>query len=157
MVTVGKELKVELTTSNTSDTPFEFAEALHTYFNISNISDISIDGFDGNVYSDRLTNQDITQSGSITFNAETDRIYSNAGMEAIINDPGKSRKISNTRINSASSIVWNPWIAKSIKMPDFGADEYPGMVCVETANVTDKAIKLEPQASHSISAVIKSI
>ncbi len=156
-VTIGKELKIELITSNTGNQSFEFAEALHTYFNISNITDIFIDGFDGSVYSDRLTDQDITQSGSITFNAETDRIYSNPLQEAIINDPGKSRKISNTRINSASAVVWNPWIEKSKKMPDFGADEYPGMVCVETANVADKTIKLEPQASHSVSAVIKSI
>jgi glucose-6-phosphate 1-epimerase len=32
-------------------------------------------------------------------------------------------------------VVWNPWIAKSQRMPDFGDDEYQRMVCIETGSI----------------------
>lgn len=50
--------------------------------------------------------------------------------------------------NSNSTIVWNPWIAKSIRMADFGNDEYLRMCCVETANVRQHAITLAPHQAH---------
>ena len=31
--------------------------------------------------------------------------------------------------------VWNPWVAKSAAMGDFGDEEYTGMVCVEAAAI----------------------
>ena len=40
--------------------------------------------------------------------------------------------------------MWNPWIAKSQKMPDFGNDEYERMVCVESGNIGANEIKLPP-------------
>jgi D-hexose-6-phosphate mutarotase len=45
---------------------------------------------------------------------------------------------------SASTVVWNPWIAKSLKMADFGNDDYERMVCVESGNVGKNEIKLAP-------------
>jgi glucose-6-phosphate 1-epimerase len=37
-------------------------------------------------------------------------------------------------------------------MPDFGDDEWTGMVCVETANVLDDAVSLAPGESHTMTA-----
>ena len=45
---------------------------------------------------------------------------------------------------SNSTVVWNPWIAKSQQMPDFGNDEYQRMVCVESGNVSSNQITLPP-------------
>jgi glucose-6-phosphate 1-epimerase len=39
-------------------------------------------------------------------------------------------------------------------MPDFGDDEWPQMVCVETCNVFDHAVTLNPGATHTITARI---
>jgi glucose-6-phosphate 1-epimerase len=39
-------------------------------------------------------------------------------------------------------------------MADFGDDEWPGMICIETANAAENAITLPPHASHSMTAVI---
>jgi D-hexose-6-phosphate mutarotase len=50
--------------------------------------------------------------------------------------------------HSRSTIVWNPWIAKARAMPDFGDDEWRGMVCVETANVGSAAVTLHPGEQH---------
>jgi len=45
---------------------------------------------------------------------------------------------------SATTVVWNPWVAKAKAMPDFGDDEWTGMLCVETANAMDGAVTLAP-------------
>jgi glucose-6-phosphate 1-epimerase len=39
-------------------------------------------------------------------------------------------------------------------MPDFGDDEWPGMVCVETCNVNAHARTLPPGGSHTMTAII---
>jgi glucose-6-phosphate 1-epimerase len=58
------------------------------------------------------------------------------------------------KTGSRSTVVWNPWVAKSKAMPDFGDDEWPGMICIETANAADNAVTLPPHASHTMTAVI---
>lgn len=40
-------------------------------------------------------------------------------------------------------MVWNPWAEKAAKMPDFEAEEYKQMVCVEAAAI-DKPVTLKP-------------
>ena len=39
-------------------------------------------------------------------------------------------------------------------MPDFGDDEWPSMVCVETCNVGESAVTLAPGASHTMTATV---
>jgi glucose-6-phosphate 1-epimerase len=50
--------------------------------------------------------------------------------------------------------VWNPWIAKAKAMPDFGDDEWPEMICVETANVGDSAVRLRAGETHRMTVRI---
>ena len=40
-------------------------------------------------------------------------------------------------------------------MADFGDDEWPGMLCVESGNITPNAIELAPEESHTMRVVIK--
>ena len=56
-----------------------------------------------------------------------------------IDDPGFERKISIAKQGSKSTVVWNPWVAKAARMPDYGDDEYPEMVCIETTNAENDA------------------
>src|ERR1035437_8842411 len=51
--------------------------------------------------------------------------------------------------------VWNPWIDKAAKLPDFGHDQWKAMVCVEVCNVRDAAICLVPGASHTMTATFE--
>ena len=48
----------------------------------------------------------------------------------------------------------NPWIAKAERMADFGDHEWPGMVCVESANVADARITLGPGQEHLLTIEI---
>ena len=85
-------------------------------------------------YLDTLTGMRHIQEEDIRFSAETDRIYDSSAAECVIHDPAHTKAIHVRKEGSLSTVVWNPWIAKSRRMPDFGDDEYLGMVCVETAN-----------------------
>ena len=67
---------------------------------------------------------------------------------------GLRRRIEIAKTGSQSTIVWNPWIDKARAMPDFGDDEWPSMLCIETANVRDAAVRLEPGSHHTMTAVV---
>ncbi len=153
-VSVGKTLKMALKTTNTGKADFDITEALHTYFTVGDINKVSISGFDGCTYINTLNNEEPVQHGDITFNAETDRIYFAKDSLNTINDPVLNRTIVHTRKNSADSVVWNPWVAKSIRMPDFGDNEFPGMLCLETANVRKHFVTVKAGETHVMSAEI---
>ena len=79
------------------------------------------------------------QNGAIIIDREIDRVYRNTTGVVNVEDPVLKRTIRIAKSGSTSTVVWNPWIEKSIKMPDFGNEEYHTMVCVEAANASAAA------------------
>lgn len=150
-VTFGKHLSIRLIVTNTSDSDQTFETALHTYFTLGDIHQTSITGLEHAEYVDHLQNKKrLTQSEDpITFTAETDRVYQNTAATCVLHDPAMKRKITVEKLGSLSTVVWNPWIDKSIRFKDFGDDEYTGMCCIETANIAEYAITLTPGDSHT--------
>ena len=152
VVTVGKTLTVELITENTGETAFEIGEALHTYFAISDVDDMSISGMEGCTYLDKVgAAQSRTQQGAIKISAEVDRIYLDTEADCLIEDRGWNRRIRIAKRGSRSNVVWNPWIEKSAKMGDFGSDTgYRGMVCVESANAASNVVTVAAGVTHTL-------
>ncbi len=149
-----ESLQVELTVSNKGNEPFEIATALHTYFAVSDISGVSIDGFDGATFIDQLDGgARQVQAGRITFAREVDRIYLQTG-NAEIRDSQANRTIQVESTGSNSTVIWNPWIDKAQRMGDFPDEGYQQMVCVETANAADDRRTLDAKASHTLSQTI---
>ena len=103
-------------------------------------------GLKGVEYLDAVDNfaRKTEQGDAIRFTAETDRVYFNTPHTTEIRDAALRRVIRVEKENSVSTVVWNPWIAKSKAMADYGDDEYLRMVCVESGNVKAEAIKLAP-------------
>lgn len=136
--------------------PFTYDEALHTYFNVGDIHNTSITGLDGATFTDKVDNLATkTQPDEpIRFTSETDRVYHNTVSTCVIHDDASKRRIVVEKEGSNSTIVWNPWIEKAARMPDFGNDEWPRMLCIETANVADHAITLKAGESHAMTAKI---
>ena len=154
VVTFGAELTVALTVRNTSDAEYSFEEALHTYCHVRDIAAVEIEGLDGARYLDRAPGavSDLaTQVGPVAFTGETDRVYDSTSTATIIDAVG-NRTITVAKAGSASTVVWNPWSAKAAAMPDFADDEWPSMVCIETANVLDNAVILAAGATWTMSA-----
>ena len=86
-------------------------------------------------------------------------MYLNTPDTVVVTDPdgsaaGGPRVIGVSKQGSASTVVWNPWVAKAAALSDFGDDEWPGMLCVETANAAENALTLEPERSHVMTQVV---
>ena len=144
-VVVGRELTMELHTRNIGVSPVTIGQAFHTYFEISDIRNVSIRGLDGCRYLDKVDGgKEKRQSGPVTFSGETDRIYLDTDAECVIEDPGMSRRISIGKRGSFSTVVWNPWVEKAAKLGDMGETVYLNMVCVESANAADDVVTLQP-------------
>lgn len=151
-ITVGTHLKMALTTQNDSSEPVTITEALHTYFQISDIGAVSVSGLENTTYYDKVENfAKFTQQGEISFSGETDRVYINSTSTCVINDPQLKRRIHIGKSSSASTVVWTPWTEKANKMGDLGAnDGWRRMVCVESANAMDNAITIAPGERHTL-------
>jgi glucose-6-phosphate 1-epimerase len=96
-----------------------------------------------------------TQSGPVTITGETDRVYLDTPDAVTVHDPAGGRRITIAKVGSASTVMWNPWVEKAKKMPDFGDDEWPRMLCVETANVGENAVTLPPGRRHVMRAIVR--
>jgi glucose-6-phosphate 1-epimerase len=155
-VNAGKALELTLRVTNESKQPFTFEEALHTYLAVSDVRKISVDGLTNTRYIDKVDGaEQKTQTGAITIEGETDRVYLDTTGTTTVADPTWSRQIHIKKSGSNATVVWNPWIAKAKAMADFGDDEWPRMLCVETANAASNAITLASGATHEMRAVIE--
>lgn len=152
-VTVGQELTASLTTRNIGERPFVLGQALHTYFEIGDIGQISITGLAGRAYIDKVAGgKRKKQQGDISFAGEADRVYLDTAGCCSIVDPVLKRTILITSTGSRSTVVWNPGLEKAAKMGDFGKAGETRMVCVETANAVDDVITLAPGETHRMTA-----
>jgi len=149
---IGATLEMELMTQNKDEEAITVGDALHTYFRVSDASKIAIRGLDGCDYLDKVgAPARRNQQGDITIASEVDRIYFDQGQDIMIEDPGLERMIRIEKQGSHSTIVWNPWIEKTMKMGDFGSDDgYLGMVCVESANAAENLVRLAADETHSL-------
>ncbi|MGB0387196.1 MAG: D-hexose-6-phosphate mutarotase [Ardenticatenaceae bacterium] len=155
VITVGKTLQVELVMRNRGDEPFTCSGALHSYFKVSDVTDIAIHGLEDGTYIDQLDDfQRKVQQGAVTISAETDRIYLDSPADCVIDDPGLSRRIRIQKSGSRSTVVWNPWRAKAQRTADFGDQEYPEMLCIETANAGDDLVTVPAGGEHRLTAII---
>jgi len=154
-ITVGAALTMELEIQNNGPAPLRCEEALHTYFCVSDVRQISVTGLEGAEYLDKADGMRRKRQPlePIRFTQETDRTYVNTTSHCEIDDPGLNRRILIEKHGSGGTVVWNPWVAKAQAMADFGDDEWPFMVCVETGNMADNA----PASAQITKTVIRTV
>jgi len=155
---VGKSLEVKLIISNTGDKAFDYSDALHTYFNISNIDTIAVEGLQDETYYDAFGTQLKTQHSQLLyFNEETNRRYVNTTKSCVIHDKGYNRTIHVSKTGSKVTVVWNPAAATTKTMADMAPDGYQTFVCVEPANAYEgiDVIQLKPGETHTLSTLIE--
>jgi glucose-6-phosphate 1-epimerase len=133
-----------------------FEEALHTYFAISDISDIAISGLAGATYIDKTdaARRKPQTTDIVTITAETDRVYLDTPGRCVIEDHGWRRRVVIEKDGAASTVVWNPWAEKAAAMADLGDPAWRGMVCVEAGNIADNEVLLPQNGEHRMSTAI---
>lgn len=158
VVILNETLTMELTVANPTTEPVSFENCLHTYFTIGDINKISITGLNGANYLDKVDGglEKRGMSEAIHIASEVDRVFPNSTGAVEIHDSNLRRVIRVEKSGSFSTVVWNPWIAKSRAMPDFGDEEFKQMICVESGNVGQNKIILPPGGSATLKVVLSS-
>ena len=110
-----------------------------------------MEGLDGCDYIETLEGWERrVQQGDVGFAGETDRIYLGTPSRLAIRDQAWQRRVLIEASDSASAVVWNPWIDKAARLSQFADDAWQRMLCIETARVLDDALLLQPGASHGM-------
>ena len=153
---VGKTLELTLTYKNTGTEAFVCSDALHSYFNISDITKIGIVGLGGHYYywgpGKDADNRQVEER--LVISQEENRRYINHSGDCLLTDDGWKRNIRVAKHGSRVTVVWNPWIEASKTMADLPDNGYQTFVCIEAANTYDDSIMLHPGEGHSITAII---
>ena len=133
-------LRTKFVVTNKGNKPFDFQALLHTYYKLPDISAIEVNDFNRVAYLDKLKGAEefVENSKDFKFTEEVDRIYKNAPSSVKIRIENEndvtvqvSSSLSDGKDSNHDIVLWNPHIAKSKRMSDFGDDEWKTMVCVE--------------------------
>lgn len=155
LVNVGSSLKIALVTRNMGDKEFKLTEALHTYFAVSDVANVQVEGLDSVHFHDKAAGwTEGDQVGRIAFEGEVDRVYVNSTHRCSMVDTGFKRRISIAKIGSQSTIVWNPAEARAAQMGDIadnkGSDGWKRFVCVESGNALQNLVTVPAGKSHTL-------
>jgi len=155
VIVVGKTLNATLKVTNTSSNQFDYTCALHTYYNISDIEAITIDGLGGTNYYNHGEPGDFNQENSLlTINQAITRHYHDTEAVCVISDTDSGRKISVGKTGSRITTVWNPGKEVCAKISDMTDDAYKGFVCIEAVNSFGDTVFLKPGEFHETSVII---
>lgn len=154
-VRLAADLQLTLSSRNNGNEDVSISQALHTYFAVSDIHQVRVEGLAGCPYIDTLQSwEEHRQEGDLCFSSETDRIYQKLPTVLTLVDPGWNRRIQLTTRGSASAVLWNPWIDKAKRLSGFADDAWQRMACIETANVLDDVVVLRPGQQHTLGVSI---
>jgi glucose-6-phosphate 1-epimerase len=148
-ITLGAALEIELTTTHHGGENFDFTTALHPYFAVSNVKQVTVHGLEATAYYDKIADQNGIQDGPVSVDKKIQRYYGHDG-SVVIRDRGLRRAILIEKRNSGSTVVWNP--AYEQAQDDFGDTGSTGMVCVEPAVTAQDNVTLSCGNVHSLYA-----
>lgn len=140
-VIVGSQLELRFSAENRSATAAPFAFAFHSYFAVPNVTDASVSGLDGMHYIDKLDRGECKlQQGEVRIAAATDRIYLDVPATQILRHAGGDVTIES---DARCAVVWNAW-TNDVNIADIGQGNHAGYLCVERADVAERAVTLQP-------------
>lgn len=154
-VDVGEKLEVTLSYTNMGAQSFICSDALHTYFNVSDIATVKIAGLQGVTYYKGFEKEATGKQAEpyLQIKQEENRRYIKHSGECIIDDAGLNRKIYVSKKGSNVTVVWNPW-ENARNIPDMPDDGYKTMICVEAVNAYEDVATVDPGKTFSVSTTI---
>ncbi len=155
--TIGETLSLQCDITNNDAQAVSFSGALHSYFSVSEIDQIAVQGIDGLIYIDCLDDWNpYQQQQSLLINREIDRIYHGKTDDISIIDKNYQRVINISSEGSNSAVIWNPWQDKAKRLSHFAEDAFREMLCIETANADKDYKTLQSGESHQLGVTISS-
>lgn len=155
-VGVGDTLELALEIANTSSAPFTFEAALHTYLAVGDVRAVGITGLEHTTYIDKVDGMARKRHGAepLRLTGETDRVFVGTRARCVVDDRALGRRLVVDKTGSATTVVWNPWAAKTAGIADLEPDDWRRLICVETANAADDAVTLPAGARHVMTATL---
>ena len=161
-VKLGRTLQQTLHTDNLGTAPFLLSQALHSYYAVSHAQQVSIEGLQGLLYTDRLRAlAQAVQDQPFTLDLACDRTYEHPPVTPApehrrytLVDTAWQRRIHIDVTGSRSVVVWNPGSETARQMVDVPDADWPGFFCIEAANAGPDVIRLEPGDSHPLTQTL---
>jgi glucose-6-phosphate 1-epimerase len=149
---IGRTLTMQLAVANDATAPLVFEEALHTYYSVVDVHEVTVTGLEPTPFIDKTDGmrEKPATHAPLSFTGTTDRVYPNTAATCVLHDAAGRRRITVAKTNSNTTVVFNPWKA----MADMGEDEWHEMLCVETVNAAANTVTLAPGETHAMQAVI---
>ena len=141
----ANSLKVQLTIFNVGHQTLSFTGALHTYFAVNQIDQVSLNGQVNQPEWNAVKDTHQECQGQLTFNTEFDRVYDvlTEKQPTWVLQEGHQQLNITQSPSWGQSVVWNPGAEKCSQLSDMPALGYQHMLCVEAARVTS-SIEVPP-------------
>ena len=151
VVEMGATLDVRLTMKNQSNVATTYGSALHTYLNVGDVEQVTLEGLAGTDFLDKVAAfARKHESGIPKIRGEMDRVFLDTERDCVLDDPVLGRRLRVTKQGSRTTVVWNPGPEKAEAMQDFDDQGFRKMLCVESPNAFDDRVTLEPGQQHTI-------
>jgi glucose-6-phosphate 1-epimerase len=139
-------IEIALSATNTGSAAFSFTAALHTYFRVNAIEDVSITGLGNTRYLDKLENGAVCRETEerLRIDRPLDRVYYNTPGDRTLEEGGRKLIISTQGM--PDTVVWNPGPERCATIADLPDDAWRHFVCIEAAAI-DLPIPLAPGAT----------
>ena len=169
-------LQCTLAATNTGKSSFDCHTLLHTYFQVSHISNVRVTGFHGHEYTDKVQGGAVntTTEESIAITSEVDRVYLAPSAtqhsslsshlpipDIYIIDAQNGQPLMRVEKSACLAhedeqvehetdcVLWNQWQAGSLGMADMDDDGFEHYVCVEPGTVSEY-VSVSPHATLSL-------
>lgn len=154
-VSVGSRLGLALEVTNTGSRTFVVEAALHTYLAVGDVRHVRVRGLEASGYVDKAagTVRRTASGAELRLTGETDRVYDQPGTVTVA-DPVAGRTLVVESTHSTHAVVWNPWAERAAALADLADDEWPSMLCVESAVGLGGGVVLEPGEALTLGAAI---
>jgi glucose-6-phosphate 1-epimerase len=154
---IGAELHVALTVTNTGSTPMPFEEGFHTYYAVSDVPAVRVDGLRGSTYLDKRDNfiRKVQRETQFAFTRDVDQVHVHTSEPITVHDPAGHRSFAIQKTGSQTTVIWNPWSVLNPGIPDLPEDAWQHFICAEVVNAADDRINLQPGATHGMAMTIR--
>jgi D-hexose-6-phosphate mutarotase len=145
-IVAGRNLKLTLSASNAGPDDARFEFAFHTYFNVGEVAKAVVTGLEDCVYEDREDKQARKrQSGPLDIAGTTTKLYFDVPAVQRIASPAGTYRIES---DSRCCMVWNAG-DNDRNVPDLGAGNHRGYLCVERVDATERAVDIAPGKTYT--------
>ena len=139
-------LQLALRVTNADRQPWTFNAALHTYFQVSDVTQAGVHGLQGLTYLDKTRDEApcVQADDVLRIVGEVDSMYANASAPLTIADG--ARRIHVRQSGFIDAVVWNPGDMKAATINDLAPGTVHEFICVEAAAIMTP-VTLAPGAS----------